>query len=59
MGGKGQASSLSTLTADTTSELDVLWHDGDTLGVDGAQVGVLKQADEVSLASFLQCQQPR
>ena len=52
MGGKGQASSLSTLTADTTSELDVLGHDGDTLGVDGAQVGVLKQADEVSLASF-------
>ena len=54
MGGKGQASSLSTLTADTTSELDVLGHDGDTLGVDGAQVGVLKQADEVGLASFLQ-----
>jgi len=34
--------------------LDVLGHDGDTLGVDGAQVGVLKQPDEVGLASLLQ-----
>ena len=54
MGGKGQASCLSTFTADTTSELDVLRHDGDTLGVDGAQVGVLKEPDEVGLAGLLQ-----
>ena len=45
---------LGTLPADTTGELDVLWHDGDTLGVNGAQVGVLKQSDEVGLAGFLQ-----
>jgi hypothetical protein len=47
---------LSTLTTDAAGKLDVLWHDGDTLGVDGAQVGVLKQADEVSLGGFLESQ---
>ncbi|RUS68588.1 hypothetical protein EGW08_023651, partial [Elysia chlorotica] len=45
---------LSTLSADTPGKLDVLGHDGDTLGMDGAQVGVLKQTDEVSLAGLLQ-----
>ena len=49
-----QPSDLSAFTANTASELDVLWHDGDTLGVDGAQVGVLEQADEVSLAGLLE-----
>ena len=45
---------LSTLTTDTAGKLDVLWHDGDTLGVDGAQVGVLEKTNEVSLASLLE-----
>ena len=45
---------LSTLTADTAGKLDVLGHDGDTLGVDSAQVGVLEESDEVSLASLLE-----
>lgn len=44
---------LSPLSSYPAGQLDVLGHDGDTLGVDGAQVGVLKQADQVSLASFL------
>ena len=35
---------LSTLATDATGQLDVLRHDGDALGVDGAQVGVLEQA---------------
>ena len=34
-------------------QLDVLGHDGDSLGVDGAQVGVLKQTNQVSLAGLL------
>ena len=45
---------LSSLSSDSPGQLDVLGHDGDTLGVDGAQVGVLKQADQVALAGFLQ-----
>lgn len=44
---------LGTLATDTAGKLDVLWHDGDTLGVDGAQVGVLEETDQVSLASLL------
>ena len=47
-------SDLSTLATDTAGKLDVLGHDGHTLGVDGAQVGVLEQTDEVSLAGLLE-----
>ncbi|OEL31418.1 histone H3.2, partial [Dichanthelium oligosanthes] len=35
--------------------LDVLGHDGDVLGVDGAEVGVLEEPDEVGLGRLLQC----
>jgi len=45
---------LSTLSTDTASELDILWHDSDTLGVDSAQIGVLKESDEVSLTGLLE-----
>jgi histone H3 len=44
---------LRALTAETTGELNVLGLDGDTLGVDGAQVGVLKEGDEVGLNGLL------
>ena len=47
---------LSTFATDTTGQLDVLWHDSDTFGVNGAQVGVLEKSDEVSLASLLESQ---
>lgn len=30
-------------------------HDGDSLGVDGAQVGVLKEPHQVDFACLLQC----
>ena len=49
-----KTSRLSTLATDTPGQLDVLGHDGDTLGVDGAQVGVLEETDQVGLASLLQ-----
>ncbi|BAS96274.1 Os06g0160000, partial [Oryza sativa Japonica Group] len=42
------------LTADAAGELDVLGHDGDALGVDGAQVSVLEEPDEVRLRGLLQ-----
>ena len=44
---------LGTLATNATGQLDVLGHDGDSLSVDGAQVGVLEQTDQVSLAGFL------
>ena len=49
-----QWSELGTLPTDTAGKLDVLGHDGDTLGVDGAQVGVLEETDQVGLGCFLQ-----
>ena len=34
--------------------MEILGLDGDSLGVDGGQVGVLEQGDEVSLGSLLE-----
>ena len=36
------------------AQLDILGQDGDTLDVDGAQVGVLEQTDQLGLAGLLQ-----
>ena len=47
------SASSSTLTTDTTRQLNILGHDGDALGVDGTQVGVLEKTDEVSLGGLL------
>jgi histone H3 len=44
---------LSSLSADSASQLDVLGHDSDTLGMDGAQVGIFEKTDQISFASFL------
>ena len=44
---------LRALTADAAGKLNVLGHDGDTLGVDGAQVGVLEEANKVGLGGLL------
>ena len=45
---------LAALATDAARELDVLRHDGDALGVDGAQVGVLEEANEVGLRGLLE-----
>lgn len=45
---------LSSLPPYPASQLDVFGHDGDSLGVDGTQVGVFKQAHQVRLARLLQ-----
>ena len=42
------------LTTDAAGELHILGHDGDTLGVDGAEVGVLEETDHVGLSSLLE-----
>jgi len=49
-----EGGALSALAPDPSRELDVLWHDGHPLGVDSAQVGVLEEADQVGLGSFLE-----
>merc|ERR1711936_726334 len=45
---------LGTFTTDTSGQLDILGHDGDTLGVDGAQVGIFEKTNQVSFGSFLE-----
>src|SRR6184192_4168117 len=45
---------LSTFSTDSSCQLNVLWHDGDSLGVDGAQVRVFKERDEVGFSGFLE-----
>ena len=47
-------SRLGSFSSDSSGELDVLGHDGDSLGVDGAQVGIFEKTNEVSLRSFLE-----
>ena len=49
-----EVSNLSTLSTDTASQLDVFWHDSNTLGVNGTQVGVLEKTDKVSLTGLLE-----
>ena len=54
MGRKGRR--LRALATDAAGKLDVLGHDGHALGVDGREVGVLEQADEVGLGGLLEGQ---
>ena len=51
---QGQVVRLRALATDAAGKLDVLGEDGDALGVDGAEVGVLEQADEVGLGRLLE-----
>ena len=50
---------LSPLAADAASKLDVLRHHSHTLAMDGAQLGVLKETDQVGLGRLLQRQNSR
>ena len=45
---------LCALAAQPAGEGEIFGLDGDTLGVDGGQVGVLEERDEVCLGSFLE-----
>jgi hypothetical protein len=45
-----------SFTSDVAHQLHILGHDGDTFCMNGAQVGILIQANKVSLGCFLLCQ---
>lgn len=45
---------LGAFTANTASQLDVFGHDGDTLGMNRAQICVFKQANQVRLTCLLE-----
>lgn len=51
------ASLLSSFSSNSPGELDVFRHNSDTFSVDGAQICVFKQADEIGFGCFLQSQQ--
>ena len=42
------------VSSDSLGELEIPGHDGHSLGVDGAQVSVLEQGNEVGLSGFLE-----
>ena len=44
---------LGAFAANTTRKLNILGHDGNTLGMNGAQVGVFKQSNKVCFGSLL------
>jgi hypothetical protein len=50
---------LGAFTAEAASERQILGLDGDPLGVNGGQVGVLEKRDEVGLAGLLKSQHSR
>ncbi|KZC12867.1 hypothetical protein WN55_04384, partial [Dufourea novaeangliae] len=43
----------SSFSTDSTSKLNVLGHDGHSLGVDGTQIGIFEKTNKVGLAGFL------
>ena len=47
------------IATNAARENHVLWHDRDPLGMDGAQVRVFKESDEVGFTRFLQSQNGR
>ena len=47
------------LPTDAAGELDVLGHDRNALGVDGTEVGVLKEPDKVGLRRLLESEDGR
>ena len=46
--------SLSPLSAYSSCELHISWHDGNSFCMDSTQVGIFKQAYQISLCCFLQ-----
>lgn len=52
--GRDKWTNSSTFTTNTTGQLNILGHDGDTLGVNSAQVGIFEQTDQIGFCGLLQ-----
>ena len=50
---------LGPFTTDPPGQLDILRHDGHSLGVDGTEVGVLEETHQVGLTSLLKSHDSR
>jgi hypothetical protein len=55
----GQSERLRALSTDAAGKLDVLGHDGDSLGVDSSKVGILEKTNKVSLSRLLKSKNSR
>ena len=49
----------SSLASDPPGQLNILGHDGDPLGMDGAEVGVLEETNQVGLTGLLKSHHSR
>ncbi|GMT33065.1 hypothetical protein PFISCL1PPCAC_24362 [Pristionchus fissidentatus] len=49
------ASSFEILSADSSDQVQISWHDLDSLGVECSHVGIIEDAHEIHLRSLLQC----
>ena len=45
---------LRTLSPDSSCQLDIFWHDGNSPGMDGTQVSIIEQLDKVCLRRLLE-----
>jgi len=45
---------LCSFSTDSSCQLDVFWHNGDSLCVDGAKIGIFEETNEVSFRGFLE-----
>jgi hypothetical protein len=45
---------LESLASNSSGQKDILLHDGHSVGVNGAHVGVLEETNEVGLGGFLE-----
>jgi hypothetical protein len=46
--------SSESFSSNSSGELDVFGHDGDSSGVDGTEIGIFEETDEVSFGGFLE-----
>ena len=51
--------SLNIFSMNTSGQLDILWHDGDMLDMDGTQVSIFKKTNQESFRSFLESKDGR
>lgn len=51
----GNKQLLGPFTTNSPGKLDILGHDSHPLGMDGAEIGILKQTNKIGLSCLLKC----
>ena len=41
-------------SSDSSSELHIFWHDGDSFSMDSTEIGIFEESDQISFCGFLQ-----